>query len=331
MAIARTLTLLAVAFAVLAGLAAFGIRSGLPNRPSELGPLSEESSVEDLDSTIRSFAHPFPRGGLYVGVRGSAIRIPQANGGGCVFYNPINLTETVRASLSEWCGEAGLHKGEVAGSDSNNADAPAGSTPNHPAAGGVRYIVVPSDVHHVYLDQFAHAYPGAQIVAADGMQKKHKKLPKEQFAYILTDPLQPPVVPWGDELKLVWAKQYIHEEILLVHTKSSALLVADMIWNMPAPTAYAKVELSASEKEAPLQRWLNEHANPSTNMHKGLVFGAAFGRPSDALKKVMRPIFDEWKPQKIVVQHGEVIKENGLELLTKAWEWTGFPEKQKKE
>ena len=105
-------------------------------------------------------------------------------------------------------------------------------------------------------------------------------------------------------------------------------LLVRKVWNMPAPTAYAKVEVSPSESDAPLQRWLDENANPRTGLHKGLVLGAVYGRPSAQLKASMRPIFEEWKPSKIVVQHGEVIKENGIELLKTAWSWTGFPEQK---
>jgi hypothetical protein len=211
-----------------------------------------------------------------------------------MFYNPIHLTDKVRVSLSEFCGSE-----------------------------GVRFIVPPSEVHHVYLEEFVakDAFPNAEVIASETMKGKH---PKVSFAHILSDPTHLPTIPWGEDFSLVYLPDYVHKEILLMHHPSRSLLVADMVWNMPAVTAYSAVNVTASERDAPLQRWVDQ-VTPSTVVHHalvGLASGGAYGGASQRTLDGMRQIVTQWKPERIIVEHGEIIQHNGTGMLLEAWKWS---------
>lgn len=211
-----------------------------------------------------------------------------------IVYNPTHLNAATRTALDSW--------------------------------GDVRWIVAPSLVHHVYLDDLAAAYPDATVIAGAGMGKKHPQISKAGRLVEL-NPARPSSAPRGlsPEIEIEYLPDFIHEEILLFHSPSRTLFCADSLFNLPAVEAYSQANISESERGAFLQRFADRNARPNKSLHQyfqrlasGSLSLKGLQTP-ERLQSSMRRVFDEWQPDRIVMQHGEVIETEGLQAIKQAW------------
>ena len=168
--------------------------------------------------------------------------------------------------------------------------------------GPVRAIVAPNLMHHLYAGDWKAAFPEAQLYGAEGLEKKRKDL---RFDGLLR-PGAP--APWGGEaLSLhAFAGHDRMRECALVHRPSGTLLCCDLVSNMPDSG-----------------HWV-------TSLYQGLM--GFRGKP--AFSRLLRTTFTD-RPaarrslealleepfQRVVMAHGEVIGENGPEILREVHGW----------
>lgn len=94
--------------------------------------------------------------------------------------------------------------------------------------GPVESIVAPNDFHHLYLTDFAAAYPDARVFATPGVGKKQ---PKAR----IDEPLgQTPDPSWAADLDQVALEGMDKvNEVVFFHRPSKSLIVTDLVFNVP--------------------------------------------------------------------------------------------------
>lgn len=94
------------------------------------------------------------------------------------------------------------------------------------ALGPVRFALSPNKLHHLFIGDYAAAYPQARIYAAPGLAKRRRDL---SFHGDLTDIAER---AWADDLDQVIVKGHPWlQEVVFFHRQSRTLIVADMLQN----------------------------------------------------------------------------------------------------
>jgi hypothetical protein len=111
------------------------------------------------------------------------------------------------------------------------------------ALGPVSHLVSPNKLHHLYLGQWAQAWPAARIYASPGLARRRRDL---SFAAELHDEPEP---AWAGQIDQVIVRGSVMlSEVVFFHRRSSTCLVCDLVQRL-APE-------SQTGWKGRLMRWL---------------------------------------------------------------------------
>jgi hypothetical protein len=204
---------------------------------------------------------------IEVGRRMTVVRLPD---GGLMVHSPAELDEPLRAALA--------------------------------AIGEVRYVVPASRLHgHLFMEQYVEAYPGVELFAAPGLQRRRKDLP---FAGELGDEPDP---RWASELDqtLMRGHRVLHEVVFL-HRPTRSLIIGDIGMNFG--------------DEAPrLTRLLARLGGMRGRLRPTPAFRMLIGDRDKWRRSLERVL--AWDFDRIVTGHGEIVETGGKEALRGAYPW----------
>jgi hypothetical protein len=171
------------------------------------------------------------------------------------------------------------------------------------ALGPVRHLVSPNKIHHLFLAEWAAAWPGARLYAPPGLKRRRPDL---EFDAELGDRPEP---AWENQIdQVVVGGSLAMDEVLFFHRRSSTCLVCDLIQRHDPATAMG------------WKGWLMRL--------DGLVgldgstpreWRASFISRSRARTAVRRAL--EWQPERLVIAHGEWAPTGGAEALGTGLRW----------
>ncbi|KAJ7636971.1 hypothetical protein FB45DRAFT_452762 [Roridomyces roridus] len=166
--------------------------------------------------------------------------------------------------------------------------------------GPVKWIMAGDMVHYMYLAQFKEEYPEAKVIGVEKMKSEGVEL---AGAY----GVDAPDTKYGfeDEIRAVYFSGFKNKDVAWFHVESKTLVVADLMFNLPANEQYSK---SKSNPRLPIFGSLT----PWGGIHKHFVWG--LGEDKAAMKRDAQTVL-EWGPERIIMCHGDVIETDG----TKAW------------
>ncbi len=171
------------------------------------------------------------------------------------------------------------------------------------ALGQVAYIVAPNKLHHLFLREWAVAYPDARLYAPPGLRRKRPDLP---FSADLCDH---PEQAWKSSLhQRVVRGSFFMEEVVFFHRSSRTLILGDLIENHD-PRRLGAVHRAIARANAMLA------PNGSTPRNYRLSFLRRAGA-----RRTVKEILS-WEPRRVVVMHGPCVEENAPQFLQKAFGW----------
>jgi glyoxylase-like metal-dependent hydrolase (beta-lactamase superfamily II) len=132
--------------------------------------------------------------------------------------------------------------------------------------GNVRYLVAPDIEHHIFLSEWARAFPGAKLIGPEGLpEKRHKvadagsdpQIGREEFAVVVTrDNARRLSV--DDEFDRDFEVEYVHahpnRELVFVYKPDRVLIEADLMFNLPAIEQYSRVPEEQKPKQGLIAR-----------------------------------------------------------------------------
>ena len=95
------------------------------------------------------------------------------------------------------------------------------------ALGSVQCIVAPNRLHHLYMGEWASAYPRARLYASPGLRAKRKDL---TFNGDLGDT---PEDEWAPDIDQVLVRGSILTEVEFFHRDSQTVIFTDLLQNFP--------------------------------------------------------------------------------------------------
>ncbi|MRJ44839.1 DUF4336 domain-containing protein [Idiomarina loihiensis] len=170
--------------------------------------------------------------------------------------------------------------------------------------GQVKYLIAPNHLHHLFLPEWVSAYPNAETYGTNEVIKKRSDIS-------FTDSLNNQQSwAWSSEIEQeLFSGSPLMEECVFYHKVSNTLVVADLIENFSGQN---------------FNYWQRVVAKgvgilaPNGKMPLDWRLSFIFGR-DDARGHLNRLL--AWKPQILVMSHGEIVKENTDEFLARSFEW----------
>lgn len=266
--------------------------SSTPASASKLIPADPNSCtvIRQISQHITTVSAPFSRFGL-VKVGGRATIVKLANGTLAVF-SPTALTQEVRGALS----------------------------------GPVSYITCPDIEHHIYLTDWARAFPQAKIIGPDGLAEKREKDDATKgikFSHVWTAGNKRDMSVdevFDKEFDVEFVHTHSNKELVFNHRPSRTLIEADLMFNLPCGEQYSRTS------EGPGGNLLNRmftgmmSTQGSAVWHKRFLWYAASARGRDEFNESVRRI-NSWDWDAIVPCHGDVIEQGGKGVFRKVFEW----------
>ena len=173
------------------------------------------------------------------------------------------------------------------------------------ALGPVRHLVSPNKIHHLFLSAWAQAWPEAKLWASPGLARRRRDL---TFDGELGDSPDP---AWSDEIdQVIFHGSFAMEEVVFFHRSSRSAIITDLVQKFdPTPMpAWRRLVMRIDGLVGP---------RGSTPREWRLTFSNR-RRAREALQRALA-----WDPQRLVIAHGEWVRENGREELARSLAWIG--------
>ncbi len=173
------------------------------------------------------------------------------------------------------------------------------------ALGPVQHLVSPNKIHHLFLGQWAQAWPEAKLWASPGLARRRRDL---SFHGELGDAAEP---AWASDIdQLIFRGSFFMEEVVFFHRASRSAIITDLV---------QKFDPATQRGWRGLLMRLDGLVGPdgSTPREWRLTF---WNRRAarEALRKALA-----WDPQRLIIAHGQWVRENGREALARSLSWLG--------
>ena len=171
------------------------------------------------------------------------------------------------------------------------------------ALGPVAFIVAPSKVHFLFVDEWAREYKDATVYGAPGLREKRADL-------VFHRELGPePPAEWSADLdqQLVEGATWVNETVFL-HRPSGTVLFTDLLMNFSEPPPGALGPMWT--------RLMGVHGGPKVSR----MFRRVVIRDKPAVRASVDRILG-WEFDRAVVTHGQVIERDARAALRDAYAW----------
>jgi hypothetical protein len=206
--------------------------------------------------------------GIEVGRRMTVVRL---GSGELWLHSPAPLTDELRASLD--------------------------------AVAKPRFVVAASAIHgHLFMEQYRDAYPGVELIAAPGLDRRRKDLGFDALLGSTADSR------WSDDLDQVVFLGHLAPEVVFLHRATRTLIVGDLLISFqsrpPTPLVASLV-------------WRLEGVGASPATPRS--FRLATRNRLAARRSVERIL--AWDFDRIIVGHGEIVQTGGRGAFERAMSW----------
>jgi hypothetical protein len=173
------------------------------------------------------------------------------------------------------------------------------------ALGPVQHLVSPNKLHHLFLGQWAQAWPKARLWASPDLARRRRDL---SFDGELGDDADP---AWANDIdQVIFHGSFAMKEVVFFHRASRSAIITDLVQRFDP---------------ASLRGWqrflmqLDGLVGPdgSTPREWRLTFWNRRAARA-ALRKALA-----WDPRRLIIAHGECVRENGREVLARSLAWIG--------
>jgi hypothetical protein len=167
------------------------------------------------------------------------------------------------------------------------------------AIGPVRYVVAPSNLHHLFARGFYAKHPASELFVSPRLPQKSAAI---AFGTELGDV---PPLPWAGEIDqaLVRGHRFL-DEVVFLHRPSRTLIVADLLESAHADSSWALRALG---------RIAGIYERPGPPLDVRLTFRDA-GAARASLERILA-----WDFDRIVLAHGHLIANDGKRVLRDAY------------
>jgi hypothetical protein len=253
--------------------------------------------IRDLTPNIITLSVPFSRFGmLRVGGRGTVVKLTSGN---LAVFSPVALTPQVQARLATF------------------------------GSGKVAYIVAPDIEHHIFVSDWARAFPDAKIIGPEGLPEKRAKTKGDErigdevfhTVFLAKTKAETKISTEFDaDFEYEFVDGHTNKELVFFYKPDKVLIQADLFFNLPANEQYSRVK--DEPKEGVMSRFfggIQSTEGEAKGMKRFLWYLASSGNRESFNESVRR--IDTWDFTTVVPCHGDTMVGNGKEIFRKVFEW----------
>lgn len=173
------------------------------------------------------------------------------------------------------------------------------------ALGRVAHLVAPNKLHHLFLPAWVAAHPDAKLHGAPGLARKRPDL---HFDGELTGRAPD---AWAEEIdQALFTGSMLLDEVVFFHRASRTALVTDLIQRFDPKTLPPLSGIGMR-----MDGIVGEHGSTPRDW-RALWWNRKQAR--EARRRVL-----DWKPERLVVAHGECVREGATPVIERALAWMG--------
>jgi glyoxylase-like metal-dependent hydrolase (beta-lactamase superfamily II) len=198
--------------------------------------------------------------------------------------------------------------------------------------GDVRYIIATDIEHHIFLSEWAAAYPNAKLIGPEGLPEKRQathddpRIGKEAFAVVVDkqNGRDARVVgeDFGRDFEMEYFAGHPNREVVFWYRPDRVVVQADLVFNLPATEQYSRVPEAERPKLGVLGRVFSSFqttAGDALGMKRFLWYVASRNDRAGFNESVAR--MAGWDFDTIVPCHGETIVGDGKAVFEKVFAW----------
>ncbi|KAF9644252.1 hypothetical protein BDM02DRAFT_3122223 [Thelephora ganbajun] len=167
--------------------------------------------------------------------------------------------------------------------------------------GIVKYILAADADHHYFLTEWKKNYPEAKMIGVETLPEKKKG------EYWKFDEIYKPgsenKFGFEADIEAVYFSGFSKKDVAWFHKASKTLIVADLIFNLPANEQYSK---SKQRKTG----FLTKKLNPYAEFHKKFIWGES--KDKAAMARDAKTVYG-WDFERIIPCHGDTIETKAKE------------------
>lgn len=198
-------------------------------------------------------------------------------------------------------------------------------------SGQVAYIIATDIEHHIFVSEWARAFPQAKIIGPEGLPEKRAKVTNDErighepFAVVFTKENKSSVrvdEAFDADFEYEYVDSHPNKELVFFYKPDKVLIEADLMFNLPAVEQYSKVPEAEKPTGSFLTRFfmnMNSTEGEAKGIKRFLWYAISRGDRAGFNESVRR--IREWGFETIVPCHGETMVGNGKELYDKVFEW----------
>ncbi|KAK3166917.1 hypothetical protein OEA41_010042 [Lepraria neglecta] len=259
----------------------------IPSDPSKV------MVIRQVTPNITTCSAPFLRfGRLKVGGRGTIVRLQS---GALAVFSPTALTPEVRSTVQKMGNNVG-------------------------------YIAALDFEHHIFISEWAKAFPSAKLLGVDGLPEKREKDPatagnKFQYVWTQKNKNDMKVDPEFDsEFDYEYVGSHANKELVFCHKPDRTLIEADMMFNLPAHEQFSRTgEDPTSGVLTKLFIGLQNTVGAAKWQKRFLWYVASSGDRKGFNQSAAK--IASWDFDRIIPCHGDVIETGGKGIFQKVFEW----------
>lgn len=253
--------------------------------------------IRDVTPNVVTFSVPFLRfGKIPIGGRGTLVRLTS---GSLAVFSPVALTDSTKAKIASLGGD-------------------------------VRYIIATDIEHHIFLSEWAAAFPQAKVVGPEGLPEKRAKVTddprigQQPFSVVVTKSTGSAIgiEDFDRDFALEYVSVHPNKELVFFYKPDRVLIQADLMFNLPAHEQYSRVPQAEKPKLGFLAKFfssLQSTEGDAKGMKRFLWYAISRGDRKGFNESVER--IRAWDFDTIVPCHGETIVGGGKEVFDKVFEW----------
>ena len=190
----------------------------------------------------------------------------------------------------------------------------------------VRYIAALDFEHHIFISDWARAFPSAKLLGVEGLPEKREKdkaTAGNKFDYVWTQKNKADMKidpEFDSEFDYEYVGSHANKELVFCHKPDKTVIEGDMMFNLPAREQFSKTnEDSTSGLWTRLFIGMQNTVGPATWQKRFLWYIASSGDRKGFNQSAQK--IASWEFDRIIPCHGDVIETGAKGIFKTVFEW----------
>jgi len=192
--------------------------------------------------------------------------------------------------------------------------------------GRVGYVAALDYEHHIFVSEWAKAFPSAVLLGVDGLQEKREKdsaTAGTSFKHMWTEKNKQDMKvdpDFDSEFEYEYVGSHANKELVFCHKSDRTLIEADLMFNLPAYEQFSRT--NDDPTKGLLTRLMNSLQNTAGTAiwQKRFIWYLTVKDKSSFNQSVKK--INQWDFDRIIPCHGDVIETGGKGIFQKVFEWS---------